>query len=457
MRECRSDLPNELALSDGTRLSDLINRDRREVSLRVHRDREIFAIELEKIFTRSWIPVAHESEIPAQGDYVRRYIGQDSCLVVRAEDNAVNVLLNVCTHRGMALCREEQGRAQAFKCPYHGWVFDRAGNFRGAPFEAEMYGRTLREHPDEFALTTAKTANLGGFVFANWDPHAEPFDDYLGDAKWYLEAMIGRTDRGLEVIGPPQRHIVKGNWKLLAEQTTDGYHSTTLHRSMEELGVFEHKVSSGINVATQGGHTMRLVDFKATWNLAAGSDSATLAQRLADMPPPGTDARMTEQFSNQLSQGQLKLLAETPPATMGLFPGMTLLSFLSHDGTAQGGLGPVVVAHTWIPKSPEMFEMLSWVLVERDASPELRELTRRTTIRNFGISGVIEQDDAEAWRGVQRSSTGVMGRRITAKYDARLGLNRPDGFEGRGEVFAGTSRDDAQWAWWDRYYTVMER
>src|SRR3546814_9949823 len=51
-------------LSDGTAVSELIDLERREVSLRVHHDQEIFDLEMERIFTRSWLPVAHESEIP---------------------------------------------------------------------------------------------------------------------------------------------------------------------------------------------------------------------------------------------------------------------------------------------------------------------------------------------------------------------------------------------------------
>jgi predicted choloylglycine hydrolase len=53
---------------------------------------------------------------------------------------------------------------------------------------------------------------LSGLVFANWDLEAESFEDYLGDFKWYLDAVFNRTDSGLEVIGPPQRHIMKANW-----------------------------------------------------------------------------------------------------------------------------------------------------------------------------------------------------------------------------------------------------
>jgi phenylpropionate dioxygenase-like ring-hydroxylating dioxygenase large terminal subunit len=446
---------SEVVLSDGTVLAQLVDRERREVSLRVHHDQEIFDLEMEKIFARSWVPVAHEAEIPNRGDYVRRYIGQDSCLVVRGDSGEINVLLNVCTHRGMALCRAEQGNESVFRCPYHGFIFDQGGTFKGAPHERDMYGDYLRSNAERLALTKAQTGKLGGLIFANWDLQAPAFDEYLGDFKWYLDAVFSRSDGGMQVFGPPQRHIVKANWKLIAEQLSDGYHTTTLHQSLAQLGVFEHKVSSGINVSTPTGHTLRCVDMRATWNLDDGAAEATVAERLASAPPPGTDAAMTTEFSRHITDGQMKLLAETPPMVMGLFPAANLFAFLSHDGGDPGQLGPVMMVHTWIPRAPDLFEMVSWILVEGGASDELRDRTRRTTIRNFGISGVIEQDDAEAWRGVQRSCAGPMGRKVTGKYGSILGVRRPEGFEGGGDVFGGTARDDTQWAWWSRYFDVM--
>src|SRR3546814_17160830 len=85
-------------------------------------------------------------------------------------------------------------------------------------------------------------------------------------------------------------------------------------------------------------------------------------------------------------------------------------------GAEDGRHGPGSVGRTWIPRSPDRCEMLGRILVEKDASPELREKTRLTTVRNFGISGFIEQDDAEAWQGIQRVAQGPVGRRLTAKY-----------------------------------------
>src|SRR5579862_6486276 len=92
-------------LSDGTAVSKLIDLERHEVSMRVLSDPEIYDLELKHLFARAWTVLAHESEIPRPNDYVTRYIGEDNVIVVRDKQYKINVLLNVCTHRGMRVCR----------------------------------------------------------------------------------------------------------------------------------------------------------------------------------------------------------------------------------------------------------------------------------------------------------------------------------------------------------------
>src|SRR5690606_40431281 len=91
-------------LSDGTRVEDLINKETREVSMRVLHDRELYELELEQIFGKTWLLLAHESEIPKSGDYVVRSMGEDQVIVSRDREDQVHVMLNVCPHRGMRIC-----------------------------------------------------------------------------------------------------------------------------------------------------------------------------------------------------------------------------------------------------------------------------------------------------------------------------------------------------------------
>ena len=77
----------------------------------------VFALERERLFTRTWQFLAHESEIPRPGDFVVRRILDDSFIVSRDERGEVHVLLNMCRHRGMQVCRAEAGHASPSAAP----------------------------------------------------------------------------------------------------------------------------------------------------------------------------------------------------------------------------------------------------------------------------------------------------------------------------------------------------
>lgn len=54
----------------------------------IYNDPEVFAAEREAIFSRTWLFLAHESEIPQVGDYVVRRVMENSFIVSRAGDGA---------------------------------------------------------------------------------------------------------------------------------------------------------------------------------------------------------------------------------------------------------------------------------------------------------------------------------------------------------------------------------
>ncbi|WP_243095114.1 Rieske 2Fe-2S domain-containing protein, partial [Thermus thalpophilus] len=187
----------------------------------IFNDPEVFELEKERIFSRSWIFLAHASEIPAPGDYVLRYILNNAFIVVRGEDGRIRAFLDMCRHRGMRVCRAEMGNASHFRCPFHGWTYRNDGTLVGVPAEREAFGEGFQK--SEWGLfPIPKLAEVDGLIFGNLDPGAPSLEEWLGDARWYLELVTRRSPAGLEVLGPPQRFVVNTDWACLAKVRRTG-------------------------------------------------------------------------------------------------------------------------------------------------------------------------------------------------------------------------------------------
>src|SRR5262249_30517341 len=98
---------------------------------RMHRlayvDPEVFDLQMDRIFARSWVYVGHESEVPRPGDFLTTTVGRQPIILTRNRDGAIRLLFNRCMHRGAIVCREERGTANFFRCLYHGWCYDANG------------------------------------------------------------------------------------------------------------------------------------------------------------------------------------------------------------------------------------------------------------------------------------------------------------------------------------------
>src|SRR5512146_1668383 len=98
----RSPMPDQLSNAVRPKWVDM---ERGLVSREIFVDEHVFHREQDRIFNRSWMYLAHESEIPKPGDYVSRALGSVPVIVNRDDGGGVNVVMNSCRHRGAKLCR----------------------------------------------------------------------------------------------------------------------------------------------------------------------------------------------------------------------------------------------------------------------------------------------------------------------------------------------------------------
>ncbi|HXG36282.1 MAG TPA: aromatic ring-hydroxylating dioxygenase subunit alpha [Dehalococcoidia bacterium] len=233
------------------------------VHTRAYSDPEIFELEMQKIFHRSWVYVGHESEIPEGGDYKTTFIGRHPVILARSsDDGTVNVFFNRCRHRGATVCQQEYGNANYFRCAYHGWVYNNKGDLMGVPFP-EGYGEDF----DQGKLGLVKVPRVDsyrGFIFASLSAEGPSLDEHLGNARQYIDQFAALGGEGIDIRGGIYRHTYKGNWKLQLENTVDSYHFGSIHQSIVEL-LTQHGRNVGSSVNRTGtvdlGNGQGMLDF----------------------------------------------------------------------------------------------------------------------------------------------------------------------------------------------------
>src|SRR6266540_3657733 len=167
-------------------VSSLVNVEEGLQSKLIFIERDIYEDELERIFAHCWLFLAHESQIPNPGDFVAAYMGEDPVLVVRDSHGKVGAFLNTCRHRGMRVCRADQGNAAAFTCTYHGWTYGNDGKLVGVPGYKEYYFEEL-DMENWGLVRVAQVSSYKGLIFGTFDPRAPSLQEYLGDMAWYMD------------------------------------------------------------------------------------------------------------------------------------------------------------------------------------------------------------------------------------------------------------------------------
>ncbi|MEH7403205.1 aromatic ring-hydroxylating dioxygenase subunit alpha [Gottfriedia acidiceleris] len=374
-------------------------------------DKAVYELEHEKVFLKTWVFLGHESEIPNPGDFMTRELAGYSIIISRESMGEINAFYNMCTHRGMKLCRADKGNKTLFTCPYHGFNFKNTGELVGVPLQKDIYGERLDR--SKMGLHQVKLESYKGLLFGNWDENAEPLEEFLGDFKWYLDIVVGRAE--MEVIGAPQRFIVKSNWKVGSDNFVgDSYHTMVTHGSIAKLGMVPNATYSkrGFQIHTENGHGL---------NLGTPNPDFAFPEELKD------------EYKSNLSEEQYEVLSNLKNMIGNAFPNM---SFLISHTKVKGELISNTSIRMWRPISHNKMEVIAWMLVEKNASQEWKNRSRDSFILTFSPSGIFEQDDTEVFTDITEAAQGSMLFQKNLTYNYTMGLHRePVDFIGPGVAY----------------------
>lgn len=444
-----------MGIGEGPRLGSLdalVDLEGGAISREIFVSEDLYQREQEQIFARCWLFVGHESQVPNPGDYFVSCMGEEGVIVVRDHHRQLHVFLNTCRHRGMKVCRYDEGNTTLFTCPYHGWSYGTDGRLAGVPYFEEAY-RSRLDKSRWGLISVAQIENYHGTIWATWDPDAPPFLDYLGEMRHYLDLVVDQANGepgGMELIGGVQKWTMACNWKFAAENFVgDAYHAVS-HRSADLAGFAPSGTGRHIGDVDKG--SLRSMRLALSFPRLGHGGNCSIELR-DDAPYPGGrfpgNALCEEYFRQAYEQRRRRLgrMARLVGGAGTIFPNM---SFSSGDGR-------IVV---WHPRGPMRTEAWRFYLVDRAAPQEVKDLLLHYNMRYAGPGGMTEQDDMENWNYATAASRGIIARRYPYNYEIGLEDERPAGdplpWSPEGALVSSVPSEQNQRGLYRRWLELME-
>ncbi|PYJ20583.1 MAG: (2Fe-2S)-binding protein, partial [Verrucomicrobia bacterium] len=200
---------------------------------------EIFAQEQEKIFSKHWVLVGHQSELAEVGDYFLAEVASESLIIVRDKGGDVRGFYNVCRHRGTRLREDRNGHLSAIQCPYHAWTYALDGRLIGAPHMDDVPGFDKAD----YSLHPVHLGLWEGFIFVNLAAASTSRSnrDYIPLDKWFAPLAEKFSHWNLPKLRSAKRidYDVQANWKLIFENYSECYHCPGVHPMLSKVSPYD--------------------------------------------------------------------------------------------------------------------------------------------------------------------------------------------------------------------------
>ena len=151
--------------------------------------------------------------------------------------------VNACRHRGSIVVPDGCGEARRFTCPYHGWVYDRAGSLSGM-YGSETFGEIDRAAAGPHA---AGVRGAGRLRLRHLDTRRRRWTSTTGSVTTRPSWRRSSSTRGTSTT---RRELPSPAWKVAFDGYLEGYHFSTLHKNT----IFKDNMSNLMAVDAYGPH-----------------------------------------------------------------------------------------------------------------------------------------------------------------------------------------------------------
>jgi p-cumate 2,3-dioxygenase alpha subunit len=193
----------------------------------------------------------------------------------------------------------------------------------------------------------------------------------------------------MEIVTGTQAYSMRANWKLLVENSMDGYHARTTHKryfdflvenGLDPAGVTRRRGGSGQSLGN--GHAV--IQSEPLWGRPIARWGAPFAEdKRAELE--AIEQRMIERFgaewAYQITQTSRNLL---------IFPNLIINDIMA------------ITIRTFFPLAPDYIEINAWALAPKDESPQDRAARLDNFLTFLGPGGFATPDDVAALESCQQ-------------------------------------------------------
>jgi len=306
------------------------------------------------------------------------------------------------------VCREKDGSGKMFRCFYHSWTFDLEGALINRPGD-ESYAEGSNANGEHNLVPAPRLECYRGLYFVNFDRDAVDLPTYLGNAKEFIDLVMDQSPDGMEIVGGTQAYGFKANWKLLCENSCDGYHGQPTHSTYFDyvLSTNDNLGDNVVNISKPHdlGNGHAVVEYGAPWGRPIAKPVASWGEEGAQRT-----AAIRAELEQRLSKARAERIAYTN-RNMLIFPNLVINDIMA------------ITIRTFEPVGPGQMRVNAWALAPKNEDPAARKQRLYNFLEFLGPGGFATPDDCEALALCQE---GYANMTEAGWNDISKGLNQSD-------------------------------